>query len=172
MGSDPALVGSLLARFSQGAVSDASLLDGVLTTEYMPGVDAPDDPWVQLWQKVWDESGQEGELTNYRIYGMAQAYTMVQALQAAGQNPTRDDLVEAVETVGAEWEGPAFSPFRYSADSHMGISGMQVSRLAGTTAEPETGILVTDIGDAEIEESEGEAAAPPESGIPDEEPFN
>ena len=172
VGSDPALVGSLLARFSQGAVSDASLLDGVLTTEYMPGVDAPDDPWVQLWQKVWDESGQEGELTNYRIYGMAQAYTMVQALQSAGQNPTRDDLVEAVETVGAEWEGPAFSPFRYSTDSHMGISGMQVSRLAGTTAEPETGILVTDIGDAEIEESEGEAATPPESGIPDEEPFN
>ncbi|TFV90723.1 amino acid-binding protein [Blastococcus sp. CT_GayMR16] len=172
VGSDPALVGSLLARFSQGAVSDASLLDGVITTEYMPGVDAPEDPWVQLWQKVWDESGQEGELTNYRIYGMAQAYTMVQALQAAGQNPTRDDLIEAVETVGADWEGPAFSPFRYSTDSHLGISGMQVVQLAGTAADPQTGILVTDIGDADIEESEAEHATPPESGIPDEEPFN
>ena len=172
VGSDPTLVGALLARFSQGAVSDASLLDGVLTTEYMPGVDAADDPWVQLWQKVWDESGQEGELTNYRIYGMAQAYTMVQALQAAGQNPTRDDLVEAVETVGAEWEGPAFAPFRYSADSHMGISGMQITRIAGTASEEVTGLLVTDIGDAEIEEGESEHAAPPESGIPDEEPFN
>ena len=66
----------------------------------------PDDPWVKLWQKVWDAHGGEGELTNYRIYGMSQAYTFVQALQAAGPDPTREGLVEAVEEVGADLEGP------------------------------------------------------------------
>ncbi|MGY1651622.1 ABC transporter substrate-binding protein [Geodermatophilus sp. SYSU D01119] len=172
VGSDPALVGSLLARFSEGAVSDASLLDGVLTTEYIPGLDAPDNPWVQLWQQVWEESGQEGELTNYRIYGMSQAYTMVQALQSAGQNPTRDDLVAAVEQAGSEWEGPGFTPFRYSEDRHAGYSGMLVSRLQGEGSEDLTPILVTDNGDAEIEELDGEPASPPENGIPDEEPIN
>jgi branched-chain amino acid transport system substrate-binding protein len=170
VGSDPTLVGSLLARFSQGAVSDASLLDGVLTTDYLPTVDEADNPWVQLFQKIWDESGQEGELTNYRIYGMAQAYTTVQALQAAGQNPTRDGIVEAIETAGADWEGPVLAPFRYSADSHMGTSGMSISRLVGNASEEVVPVQVTDIGDAEIEEYDGEPASPPENGIPDEEP--
>ena len=66
-----------------------------MTTEYIPGVDAPDDPWVQLWQKVWDEHGTDGELTNYRIYGMSHAYAFVQALQAAGEDLTREGLVDA-----------------------------------------------------------------------------
>jgi branched-chain amino acid transport system substrate-binding protein len=172
VGSDPNLVGSLLARFSQGAVTDASLLDGALTTGYLPTVDQTDNPWIQLFQKVWDESGQEGELTNYRVYGMAQAYTTVQALQAAGQNPTRDGIIEAIETAGADWEGPVFAPFRYSADSHMGTSGMSIERIVGNGSEEVQPIRVTDIGDADITEFDGEAAAPPESGIPDEEPAN
>jgi branched-chain amino acid transport system substrate-binding protein len=169
VGSDPTLVGSLLSRFSQGAVSDASLLDGALTTDYLPTVDEPDNPWVQLFQKIWDESGQEGELTNYRIYGMSMAYTTVQALQAAGQNPTRDGLVEAIETAGADWEGPVLAPFRYSKDSHMGTSGMSISRLVGTGSEEVQGIKVTDIGDAKIKDYDGKPATPPENGIPDEE---
>jgi branched-chain amino acid transport system substrate-binding protein len=172
VGSDPTLVGGLLRNFSQGAVSDASMLDGALTTDYLPTVDEPDNPWVQLFQKVWDESGQEGELTNYRIYGMAMAYTTIQALQSAGQNPTRADLIEAIETVGGDWEGPVLAPFRYSTDSHMGTSGMAISRIVGTGSEEVAPVQITDIGDAEIEPFDGEAAAPPESGIPDEEPFN
>jgi ABC-type branched-subunit amino acid transport system substrate-binding protein len=170
IGSDPQLVSSLLERFSSGAVTGSSALEGIYTTDYLPTVDEVDNPWVQLFQRVWDESGQEGELTNFRIYGMAQAYTMVQALQAAGRNPTRDDLVAAVEEAGADWEGPGLAPFRYSEDRHAGISGMAVSRIAADgSAEELTGVLITDAGDAEIEEFDGEASTPPESGIPDEE---
>lgn len=170
VGSDPELVGSLLARFSEGAVSDgSSLLDGVLTTEYIPGVDTPDDPWVELWQQVWDEHGGDAKLTNYRVYGMSQAYTFVQALQAAGPNPTREGIVEAVEQAGAEFEGPALAPFRYSGDSHMGISGLRVSELKDGKADPLTPVLVTDIGDAPIIEDNSGAGndSPPEDGIPD-----
>jgi branched-chain amino acid transport system substrate-binding protein len=169
VGSDPTLVGSLLSEFSEGAVKDGgSLLDGVLTTEYLAGVDAPDDPWVQLWQKVWDEHGGEGALTNYRIYGMSQAYAFVQALQAAGPNPTRDGIVDALEQVGPELEGPALAAYRYSQDSHMGIEGLQVSELQGGKANPLTPVLVSDLGDAPIEEDDsGAQDVPPESGIPD-----
>ncbi|MGY1697872.1 MULTISPECIES: ABC transporter substrate-binding protein [unclassified Geodermatophilus] len=172
VGSDPTLVGSLLANFSQGQVTDATLLDGAITTEYFPGTDSPDDPWVQMFQQIWDEQGQEGELTTFRLYGMAQAYTTVQALQAAGQNPTRDDLVAAIEEVGADWEGPLFAPFRYSEDSHMGTSGMRVVQVAGAAVEELTPVLTTDLGDAEIEEDDSEAATPPENGIPEEEAAN
>src|SRR3954463_3910249 len=170
VGSDPALVGALLKNFSQGAVSDASLLDGAITTQYLAGVDTPDDPWVQLWQKVWDASGQDGELTNFRIYGMAQAYTTVQALQAAGQNPTRDDLVAAIEKAGGDWQGPALAPYRYSEDRHAGIGGMRVVKISGTSSEQLTDVLVTDTGDADIKKFDGQEATPPSSGIPDEDP--
>ncbi|HXH76936.1 ABC transporter substrate-binding protein [Nocardioides sp.] len=169
IGSDPALVGSLLERFSEGAVAgDASALDGIMTSEYIPGVDSPDDPWVQLWQQVWDEHGQDGELTNYRIYGMSQAYAFVQALESAGEDLTREGLVEAIEEGGTEWEGPQLAPFRYSAESHMGIAGVRLVEIAGGVGEPITDVLTTDIGDAEIttDESGQGDDAPPENGVP------
>jgi branched-chain amino acid transport system substrate-binding protein len=169
VGSDPTLVGSLLARFSEGAVTDAGLLEGVLTTEYLPGVDTPDNPWMQLFQRVWDAHG-EGELTNYRVYGMAEAYTFVQALQAAGPNPTREGIVEAVERSGAMFTGPWAAPFRYSADRHASISGVQVTRITGGTTQNLTPVLVTDNGDAPITEATEEPAAPPADGIPDVQP--
>jgi branched-chain amino acid transport system substrate-binding protein len=169
VGSDPTLVGGLLNRFSEGKVTDAALLDGALTTGYLPTVDQADNPWIQEFSRIWDECGGEGELTNYRVYGMSQAYTMTQALQAAGQNPTREGLVEAVETAGADWEGPVFAPFRYSADSHMGTSGMTVERIVGNGSELVQEVRTTDIGDAPIEEFEGEAATPPANAIPEEE---
>jgi branched-chain amino acid transport system substrate-binding protein len=170
VGSDPALVGSLLARFSEGAVTDTGLLEGVMTTEYLPGVDTPENPWTQLFQRVWDEQGGEGELTNYRVYGMAEAYTFVQALQATGPDPTREGIVEAIEQAGATFEGPWVAPFRYSADRHAGISGVEVTRITGGTTESLTPVLVTDNGDAPITEATGEPSPPPADGIPDVQP--
>ncbi len=169
VGSDPTLVGGLLANFSEGKVKDgAAMLDGVMTTEYIPGADAPDDPWVQLWQQVWDEHGGEGELSNYKIYGMSQAYTFVQALVAAGEDVTREGIVEALEQEGGDFEGPGVAPFRYSEDSHMGISGMSIVEIKNGVGEPLTPVMVTDIGDAEITEDDSAAGdAPPESGIPE-----
>jgi branched-chain amino acid transport system substrate-binding protein len=168
VGSDATLVGALLNNFSQGKVTDATSLNGAITTAYLPTVDHPDDPWVQLFQKVWDASGQEGPLSNYHIYGMAQAYTMVQALQAAGQNPTRQSLVDAVEKVGGDWKGPGLAPFRYSEDSHMGIGGMSVVQIEGTATKELEPVQVTDIGDADIKPFDGKESTPPTSGIPDE----
>ena len=170
VGSDPALVGSLLDTFSEGAVpGTSSSLDGVMTSEYIPGIDAPDNAWVQLWQKVWDEHGEKGELTNYRIYGMSWAYTFVQALQEAGADLTREGLVEALQEAGSGFEGPNLAPYRYSEDSHLGISGLQLVELKGGAGEPLTDVLVTDIGDAEIgSDDSGQADdAPPEGGIPE-----
>jgi ABC-type branched-subunit amino acid transport system substrate-binding protein len=170
VGSDPTLVGALLDKFSEGAVpGNASSLNGVMTSEYIPGMDAPDDPWVQLWQKVWDANGSGGKLTNYRIYGMSFAYTFVQALQAAGPDLTRDGLIDALEQVGESLEGPNLAPYRFSSDSHLGISGMEVVELENGVGKPLTKVLTTDIGDAEIaEDSSGQADdAPPSSGIPD-----
>ena len=169
VGSDPALVGSLLANFSEGAVDGEGALDGVLTTAYIPGVDTPEDPWVKLWEKVWDANGGDGELTNYRIYGMSQAYTFVQALKAAGEDLTREGIVAAIEENGADFAGPNLAPYRYSSDSHLGISGMRVIELEGIESNELTPVLTTDLGDAEIAADASEQAndSPPSNGIPE-----
>ncbi len=170
IGSDAELVGNLLSKFSEGAVHGTDPLDGVLTTAYIPGVDATDNAWAKLWQKVWDKHGKDGHLTNYRIYGMSEAYAFVQALQAAGKNPTREGIVNAVEKMGNA-AGPPLAPFRYSADSHLGISGMRVVQLKGGKSNPLTPVLVTDIGAAPIKEDDSAAKdSPPASGIPEVKP--
>lgn len=166
IGSDPALVGSLLSRFSEGAVTDAGLLDGVITTEYLPSVDTAGDPWTQLFNRVWQQHGGDGELTNFRIYGMAEAYAFVQALQAAGPNPTREGLVSAVERTGAQLKGPWLAPYRYSAQSHAGIAGVKISQIAGTGTRDLTPVQVTDNGDAPITPYPQPASSPPPNGIP------
>jgi ABC-type branched-subunit amino acid transport system substrate-binding protein len=167
IGSDPALVGALLKEFSKGAVKGASPLDGVMSTQYLPGVENTDNKWVQLFSKVWDQYGKDGELSNFRIYGMAEAYAFTQALEAAGKNPTREGIVSAVEKMGDSVAGPPLAPFRYSADSHLGISGMQIVQIKGGKPVPLTPVQTTDIGKAPISTDDSMANdAPPSSGIP------
>ena len=118
---------------------------------------------------MWDEYGDGEPLTNYRVYGMAHAYTFVQALQAAGKDLTRRGLVDALEEEGGDFEGPLLAPFAYSKDSHMGVTGMRVVSLKGPKTVPETEVEVTKIGDNPVEDDDSEAAddAPPSSGIPE-----
>ncbi len=167
VGSDATLVGGLLKNFSKGAVANgASLLDGICTTEYLPTVEDPENPWTQLFQKVWKEHGTGGELSNFTIYGMASACTFAEALAKAGKDVTRESLVESIEKNGADVTGPELAPFDYSEDSHRGISGLGVVQYEGGKVEDLTTIQTTDSGDAEIVDCTEEPNAPDEDGIP------
>ncbi len=56
------------------------------------------DPGMKLYQSIMAKYAPAGAKTTdgLYIYGMAKAYTFVQALKAAGANPTRDSLMKAV----------------------------------------------------------------------------
>ena len=60
---------------------------------------------------------------------MANAYTLVQALQAAGKNLTRQGLVNAINKNGANWTGPGLVPFRYSTTDHGGYGGAEMGQV-------------------------------------------
>ena len=168
VGSDASLVGALLNRFSEGAVSGESGLADVYTTKYIPTVEEPDNPWIQQFQQIWEEHGTDGELSNFRVYGMSQAYTTVQALADSCDNLSREGVVAAIEQNGAEWEGPWLAPLDYSEDSHRGISGLQVVQIqADNTTEKLTEIQTTDsVEGGPVEDYTEEPNTPDEDGIP------
>ena len=143
-------------RSSPRARSDgASLLDGVLTTEYIPGVDATDDPWVQLWQKVWDEHGEDGRAD--QLPDLRHVAGLHVRPGAAGRRPGPDPRRHRRGGRGVGADARRARGWRrsgYSADSHLGITGMQVVQLKGGVGEPLTPVLATDIGDAPIEEDD------------------
>ncbi len=167
VGSDVTLVGSLLNRFSEGAVADGGLLNGIYTTKYLPTVEDADNPWTQLFTEVWGEHGDGGPMSNFRIYGMAQAYTLVSALQAAGEDLTREGLIQAVEESGADFEGPWLAPLDYSEESHRGISGVSVGQIEGVNYKELVPVQTTDSGDVEISPYDAEPFTPTEDGLPD-----
>ena len=56
---------------------------------------------------------------------MSEAYTFVQALKAAGQNPTRASIIAAVEN--SHWtDGPGLTPYAYSSSDHNGFTGVEM----------------------------------------------
>lgn len=169
VGSNPDLIGALLAKFSDGSTG-TGVLDGLVTTAYMPSPsDEGNDEWSELWQKVWDEHGEGGKLDSFRATGMAIAYTFVQALARGGDDPTRSGIEEALAGMGRPGLiNPAFAAYRYDEDNHRGMTGARIRQVAGGTIKAITPTLITGNGDTPIEEdtSGGSEDVPPESGIP------
>lgn len=127
VGSDPVTLGGLLKSFSKGA-ADQTALEGLITDTYLPPYGTgKDDAWVTLFTKIQKQYNPSTPIDGNVEYGMSLAYTFAQALKNAGQNPTRESIVKAVEANNLT--GPGLTPFRYSADNHAGYSGVQVYQI-------------------------------------------
>jgi hypothetical protein len=84
---------------------------------------------------LWAKHGLDGNTE----YGIALAYTFVQALQAAGRNLTRTSLMKALDTKAKSFKTPGFVPLRYSKKVHYGYEGgevVQFTTKAGTFTTP------------------------------------
>ena len=95
---------------------------------------------------------------------MGLAYTFVEALQRAGRNPTRQSIVETIES--QKLTGPGLVPFRYSKDSHAGYTGSQIAEIKDGETTLTGKPLVTDDGDGDITEFGESPAAAPANGVP------
>lgn len=170
VGADATLVGALLENFSKGAVKGGGALEGIITTKYIPTVEEPDNPWTQLFQKVWKENGEKSAepLNNFRLYGMSQAYTLVGALAKSCDNLSRQGIVETIEQEGSELEGPWLAPLEYSEESHRGISGVSVVQIESGVPVKKTEVFTTDDADGELEEYTEDAFTPDDDGVPNE----
>ena len=99
------------------------------------------------------------------LYGMAVAYTFVQAMLKAGRNPTRANLVSAIE--GGLPQGPVVAPYAYSADDHSGVTGAYIGVIQNGALVQQGSVLTTDTSaSGAITTYTGTEQQAPASGIP------
>jgi ABC-type branched-subunit amino acid transport system substrate-binding protein len=186
VGADSPTVGPLLASFAQKGGGTAAevqaakgLLNGAITDAYFAPESDTSDPWVTVEKKLLQDYA-PSTYAKYGLdgntqYGVALAYTVVQALQAAGRNLTRQGLLNAIADSGKHFVTPGFVPLSYSSSVHYGFQGAEVIKISasappavtptgswiGSTAV--TPVQVTDVGSAPVTKYTGTTSKPPSS---------
>jgi branched-chain amino acid transport system substrate-binding protein len=163
VGSDAITLTGLLKAFSKGKAGE-SLIDGIVTDNYLPPLADTSNSWIKLFTQVHDQYIPKLPMDGNVGYGFGLAYTFVQALAEAGPNPTRKSFVETLEKGGLK--GPGLVPFRFSADSHAGYTGVQLGMIKGGVFVPDGKPMTTDDGSGQIEESSQAPTQAPANGVP------
>ncbi len=165
VGIDPTTVGGLLKTFSKGKAG-TELIEGAVTDGYLPSSSDESNPWIALFKKIHAQYDPSAPFDGNVEYGMANAYTLAQALQLAGKNLTREGLVNAVNEKGAQLSGPGLVPFRYSKTQHGGYSGVEMGQVRNGKIVLFGGPLVTEPNSTSpITPYTVQQPAPPSSGV-------
>jgi branched-chain amino acid transport system substrate-binding protein len=163
VGSDPTTLKGLLKAFSKGKAPSA-LIDGIESDSYLPPTTDTSNSWIALFQKVHQQYIAKLPFDGNVLYGMALAYTFVDALQKAGANPTRQGIVDTIQS--RKLTGPGLVPFRYSKESHAGYTGVGIAEIKNGETTPIGKPLTTDDGDGAITEYTTAQPQAPANGIP------
>lgn len=158
---------STLLRLLRDASPDASansLIQGIITDGFLPLPSDTDNAWIKLFTKARDEHAPSLPVTSNLVFGMSAAYTLVQALQAAGPDLTRQSLVAAMQEGG--FEGPSFAPFGYSKTSHAGVIGTRVGIIEGDSLTYQGPTMITDDGNGPVKPDNSPPHLPPKDGVP------
>jgi ABC-type branched-subunit amino acid transport system substrate-binding protein len=165
VGIDPTTVGGLLKTFSKGKAG-TELIEGAITSGYLPSVGETSNPWVALFKKVHERYDSSAPFDGNVEYGMANAYTLAQALQLAGKSLTREGIVKAINEKGAMLTGPGLVPFRYSTTVHGGYAGVQMGEVkGGVIRQFGPRLITTPEASSAITQYTTPPATPPASGV-------
>jgi len=163
VGSDPITLTGLVKNFSKGAAG-ASLLEGLVSGYYMPALSLTNDPWIKLFTQVHDKYIPDLPMDGNVEYGLGVAYTFVDLMTKAGQNPTRQGVIDTLNS-GKVSRGPGIVPLGYSTNNHLGFLGERIFLITGGQAVPQGDTYVsTDSGP--IKTFTGGPIAPPANGVP------
>jgi ABC-type branched-subunit amino acid transport system substrate-binding protein len=168
VGSDPITLAGLLESFAKqggATVQGNALTQGIITDGYLPSLGASSNTWIKLFNKIHSTYLTKYPLDGNVAYGLAVGYTFVQAMLKAGRNPTRQDLVNAIN--GGLPQGVAVAPYAYSASDHNGITGAYIAVIQNGALVPSGPVQVTDTTPTgAITTYSGAQPAAPASGIP------
>jgi|ERR1022692_1474560 ABC-type branched-subunit amino acid transport system substrate-binding protein len=141
VGSDPITLGGLLASFGKSKKLSA-LTSGIITDGYLPSLGDTSNSWIALFKKVHATYIPKLPFDGNVAYGLAVGYTFVQAMFKAGRNPTRQGLLNAINS-GLP-QGPSVAPYAYTATDHDGITGAYMAVIKNGALVPLGPVQVTD----------------------------
>ncbi len=129
VGSDPITLAGLLATFAKNKTAGFgnALTQGIITDSYLPSTSETTNSWIQLASMIHSTYLSKYPLDGNVLYGIAVGYTFVQAMFKAGRNPTRQDLINAIN--GGLPQGFSVAPFAYSSTDHNGITGAYMATV-------------------------------------------
>jgi ABC-type branched-subunit amino acid transport system substrate-binding protein len=169
VGSDAITLAGLLQSFAaqqHQKVNGNQLTQGIITDGYLPSLGTiGNSTWLQLFKKIHDQYITKLPFDGNVEYGMAVGYSFVQAMEKAGKNPTRADLLTAIQ--GGISQGAAVSPYAFSATNHNGATGAYMGTIENGVLVQQGPVLITDTsqGGAITPDTTPQPAAPA-SGIP------
>jgi hypothetical protein len=167
VGSDPITLSGLLEAYAKqggATVNGNQLTNGIITDAYLPAL-STNDSWYVLFKKIHDQYEPKAPLDGNFFYGMAVAYTFVQAMLKAGRNPTRADLVSAIQA-GLP-QGPVVAPYAYTSSDHSGATGAYIGVIQNGVIVQQGSVLTTDTSaSGAITPYTGTEQQAPASGIP------
>ena len=168
VGSDPITLAGLLQAFAKkggATVNGNQLTQGIITDGSLPTLGDTSNSWIALFKKIHDTYDAKAPFDGNVLYGMAAAYTFVQSMFKAGRNPTRADLVSAIN--GGLPQGPAVAPYAYSSSDHAGITGAYMAVIKNGVGVQQGPVLTTDTTPTgAITHFTGAEQTAPASGIP------
>jgi ABC-type branched-subunit amino acid transport system substrate-binding protein len=168
VGSDPITLSGLLEAFAKqgGAkVNGSQLTNGIISDGYLPSLGSASNSWITLFKKIHDQYDAKAPFDGNVLYGEAVGYAFVQAMFKAGRNPTRADLISAIQA-GLP-QGPAVAPYSYSSSDHMGITGAYLGVIQNGLLVQQGPVLTTDASaSGAITTYSGSEQQAPASGIP------
>ena len=131
VGADPTTLLTLAgATTAEARAATLRSLTGALSLSFLPAATDTDDEYVKKFVEINTNYNKGVAWDNNVLVGMNQAMLIVQALRAAGQNPTRASLIAALKSKGSTFASAGYSKF--DAANNVGYTGYWVGRYNST----------------------------------------
>jgi ABC-type branched-subunit amino acid transport system substrate-binding protein len=169
VGSDAITLATLLQAFakqSHKTVNGNQLTQGIITDGYLPPLGDTGNSWIKLFSQIHSQFIPKLPFDGNVEFGMAAAYVFAQAMFKAGRNPTRQDLLDAINSGGLT-QGPLVAPYTYSATNHNGDTGVYIGVIKNGVLQQEGSVLTTDTSPTgAITPFSAPQPAAPSTGVP------
>jgi branched-chain amino acid transport system substrate-binding protein len=121
---------------AQKAAGDDAAVNGIISVVYLKDSVDPaqaSDPGIQLYKQVMTKYYPDGKLDDgFNVYGMATAWSLVDVLKKAGQNLTRQAVLDTMASLN-ETDNPFLYPgigVKNAANDHYSITQEYLAKYA------------------------------------------